>query len=58
MPAFIDWLFPIIDIVDSVKMADVWKQLMPEPVFANLAPLVEKAVGNDWTEIAQKIGLT
>ncbi len=57
MPAFIDWLFPIIDTINSVKMADVWKQLMPEPVFANLAPLVEKATGDDWAEIARQIGL-
>ncbi len=57
VPAFIDWLFPIIDVVDSVKMADVWKQLMPEPVFASLAPLVEKATGDDWAEIARQIGL-
>ena len=58
MPALIDWLFPIIDIVDRVKMADVWKQLMPEPVFASLAPLVEKATGDDWAETARQIGLT
>ena len=56
--ALIDWLFPIIDIVDRVKLADVWKQLMPEPVFASLAPLVEKATGDDWAEIARQVGLT
>ena len=57
MPAFIDWLFPIIDTINSVKMTDVWKQLMPETVFANLAPLIEKATGDDWAEIARETGL-
>lgn len=57
MPAHIDWFFPIVDTIDRVKMADVLKQLMPEADFANLVPLMEKAVGDDWAEVARQIGI-
>ena len=57
MPAFIDWFYPIIDTVDKVKMADVWHQLMPPPVFEHLTPLIEKACGSDWAHVKQEIGL-
>ena len=56
VPALIDWLYPIIDTVDKVKIADVWHQLMPPPVFEQLTPLIEKACGSDWAHVKQEIG--
>ena len=57
MPAMIDWFYPIVDPIDRVKMADVWHQLMPEPVFATLSPLIEQASGDDWARITREIGI-
>jgi len=52
---FISWLYPLIDNTDRENMIRIWQMVMPPPVFAQLKPLIQKALGDDWTELARRI---
>jgi hemerythrin-like domain-containing protein len=55
-PEVIAWLFPLLGDVDRERLLHVWRELMPPPVLAGVIPLVQQAVGPDWTNLAQRTG--
>jgi len=54
-PLLIQWLFPLLDLDDQVAVTKGWIGLMPPPVFANVKPLIEKAVAENWVELTLRI---
>jgi iron-sulfur cluster repair protein YtfE (RIC family) len=54
-PTLIQWLFPLLDFDDQVVVAKGWMSLMPPQVFANVKPLIEKAVAENWVALTQRI---
>jgi hypothetical protein len=55
VPEFFAWLFPLLGNNDRTNMILVLQTLMPPPVFAQAKPLMQKAIGKDWTEIIRQI---
>jgi hypothetical protein len=54
-PMMVQWLFPLNDIEDRVTVTKGWMNMMPPPVFANVKPLIKKAVAENWDELTQRI---
>jgi hypothetical protein len=54
-PEVVAWLFPLIGHGDRANMTRVWQMLMPPEAFAGVKKLVQKAVGDDWGELTQRI---
>jgi hypothetical protein len=54
-PEVVAWLFPLIGHDDRENMTRVWQMLMPPETFAGVKKLVQKAVGDDWAELTQRI---
>lgn len=54
-PTLIQWLFPLLDIENQVVVTQGWMSLMPPQVFANVKPLIEKAVAENWVELNRRI---
>ena len=54
-PAFIQWLFPLLDLEDQFVVTKGWMTLMPTPVFANIKPLIKQSVSQNWVELAKRI---
>ena len=54
-PEVIVWLFPLINNNDRENMTRIWQTVMPAPVFAQIKPLIQKAVGDDWAELTRRI---
>lgn len=54
-PEFVDWMFPLIGTDDRVHMTRGWQMGMPPEVFAGTTKLIERAVGDDWPELAHHV---
>ncbi len=54
-PELIAWLYPLIGMVDRENMTRIWQMVMPVPVFAQVAQLIHKAIGDDWDELTRRI---
>lgn len=54
-PEVVAWMLPLLDLDDRVTMTLGWKHVMPAPVFADTLPLIQKAVGSGWGELALRI---
>jgi hemerythrin superfamily protein len=54
-PSHVQWLFPLLDLDDQVKVTRVWMSLMPPPVFTMLKPLIRKSVSANWAMLTQQI---
>ena len=54
-PEVIAWMFPLMGNDDRETMTRIWQTVMPAPVFAGMKPLIQKALGNDWAELARRI---
>ncbi len=44
-------VFPLLDLEDQVAVAKGWVNLMPPQVFADIRPLIEKAVAGNWFKL-------
>jgi hypothetical protein len=55
MPDAAQWLFTLLGPDDRENVTRVWQMLMPGPVFAQVKPLIRKAVGSDWAELTRQI---
>lgn len=53
-PVFVQWLFPLLNLGDQVVVTKSWRSLMPPPVFANVKPLIERAVAENWSELSRR----
>jgi hypothetical protein len=54
-PEVVAWMFPLMSNDDRVSMTLAWKAGMPAPVFAGTLRLIERAVGNEWAELARRV---
>jgi hypothetical protein len=45
-PDVIAWMFPLLEANDRENVISIWQMIMPPPVFANMAQLIQKAVGS------------
>jgi hypothetical protein len=54
-PMMIQWLFPLINVDDQVVVAKGWMNLMPPQVFANIKPLIKKAVSENWADLIKRV---
>lgn len=54
-PEVVAWLYPLIGPDDRENMTRIWQMVMPPPMFAQVKQLIQKAVGNDWAELIQRI---
>lgn len=54
-PEVIAWLFPLIGLGDRENMTRIWQMVLPAPAFAGLKPLIQKATGDGWAELTQRI---
>ncbi len=54
-PEVVAWMFPLLGHDDRENMTRVWQMLMPAEVFAGVKQLIQKAVGDDWAELTQRI---
>jgi hypothetical protein len=54
-PEVIAWMFPLLGPDDRENMTRIWQMVMPAPVFDGVKPLIRKAIGDDWAELARRI---
>ena len=54
-PELVAWMFPLIGHDDRENMTRVWQMVMPPPAFAGTKQLIQKAIGNHWTELTRRI---
>lgn len=54
-PEAVAWVFPLLGIDDRENLTRVFQLLMPPEVFAGATRLIQKALGDDWGELSQRI---
>jgi hypothetical protein len=54
-PELVAWMFPLMGNDDRENMTRIWRQVMPADAFAGATQLVEKAIGDDYAELARRI---
>lgn len=54
-PEVVVWLYTLIGADDRENMTRIWQTMMPPPMFAQVKQLIQKAIGNDWAELTQRI---
>jgi hypothetical protein len=54
-PEMVGWLFPLIGLDDRENMVHIFEIRLPAPAFGRLKELIKMAIGNDWTELTQRI---
>jgi hypothetical protein len=54
-PEVIAWMFPLMGHDDRENMTRIWQMVMPAPVFGGVKQLIQKAIGDDWAELARRI---
>ena len=54
-PAFIAWLFPLIGDDDRENMLRIFQMVLPPEAFTGVSQLAKQAVGDDWTELTQRM---
>ena len=54
-PEVVAWLYPLIGHDDRENMTRIWQMVMPPPAFAQIKQLIQKAIGDDWTELTRRI---
>ncbi len=54
-PELIAWEYPLIGLDDRENMTRILQMVMPPPVFANVKQVIQKAIGDDWSELIQRI---
>ena len=57
-PEVIAWIFPLLGPSDQKNLIKVFQELMPPEVFAGAVRLIQKAVGDEWPELAGRSGLS
>jgi hemerythrin-like domain-containing protein len=52
---FVRWLFPLVDTDERVGVARVWHEAMPTDVFAGSMRLVERTIGDEFSDLAARM---
>jgi hemerythrin-like domain-containing protein len=54
-PELVTWMYPLMGNDDRENMTRIWQMVMPPDAFAGATQLVEKAIGDEWGELARRI---
>ncbi len=54
-PELVAWMFPLLDDDDRENMTRIWQMVMPADAFTGATALVERAIGDEWAELARRI---
>ncbi len=54
-PELIAWEYPLIGADDRENMTRILQMVLPPPVFANVKLVIQKAIGDDWSELVRRI---
>jgi hypothetical protein len=54
-PEVVAWLFPLIDNNDRENMIRIWQMVLPPPVMGQAKLLIQKAIGDEWSELIRRI---
>jgi len=54
-PIQTQWLFPLLDFDDQVKVTKLLMSVMPPPVLTMLKPIIKKSVSSNWATLTQQI---
>ena len=54
-PTMIQWLFSLLDLGDQVIVSKSWVTHLPPPAFANIKPLIKKAVAGNWGNLIKLV---
>lgn len=51
----VGWLFPLIGADDRENTVRIWQTAMPPEVFGGAVHLIQKAIGDDWVDLTQRV---
>ena len=54
-PEVVAWMFPLMGHDDRENMTRIWQMVMPDSTFSRVKQLIQKAIGEDWTELTRRI---
>ena len=54
-PELVAWMFPLMGSDDRENMLRIWQAVMPPEAFAGATQLVAAAIGDDWSDLTQRI---
>ena len=54
-PEVVSWLYPLIRPEDQENMTRIFRQVLPAPAFTGATQLIKAAIGDDWTELTNRI---
>jgi hypothetical protein len=54
-PEVMRWLYPLLGDDDREKMTRIFQAMMPPPAFASTMQLVQKVIGDGWSELTRRI---
>ncbi len=54
-PDLARWLFPLLGNSDRENVTAIWRQGLPQPVFAEITKVVKAAIGDEWAELTRRI---
>ena len=54
-PDVIMWMFPLLNHDDRETMTRIWQMVLPPPAFAGAKGVIQKALGDDWSELVRRI---
>jgi hypothetical protein len=52
---FVGWLFPLVEVDGRARVVRVWQVAMPPQAFAGSMSLVERALGNDYSDLVERV---
>ena len=54
-PELVAWMYPLLGHKDRENMTRIWQKVMPPDAFTGAIQLVQKAIGDDFAELARRI---
>lgn len=54
-PEVVAWMFPLMGLNDRENMTRIWQTVMPPTAFDQAKLLIQKAIGNEWSELTARI---
>ncbi len=54
-PDFILWMYPLLGDDDRENMTRIQQMVLPPEAFAGVAQLIQRAIGDDWTELTRRM---
>ena len=54
-PDFIIWMYPLLGDDDRENMTRIQQMVLPPEAFAGVKQLIQRAIGDDWTELTRRM---